>query len=129
MTGYTTNTRGRYKCDFCDHPTYKTVSGILTHVQSNHELELANATIEEMRGTIDRLKKQPPKVIEKERIVYRDAPKPTEKKKEYWYGPAGIYCSSCKTVIKSPGIPVGQTIENTPCACGNRTLMLITEFK
>lgn len=129
MTGLKTMGNGNHKCLFCNHKSYKRLGDALTHVQDKHALELANATVEEMRGEITRLKKQPPKVVEKERIVYRDPPKPTEKKKEYWYGPAGIYCSSCKTVIKNPGIPVGQTIENTPCACGNRTLMLITEFK
>lgn len=128
MTGIKTMGNGRYKCIFCSHKSYKQMAAALTHVQGYHEIELANATIEEMRGEMDRLKKQPPKVVEKERIVYRDPPKPKEVK--YWYGVVGIYCSSCRRVSSNPGIPVGQTIENTPCSnCRNHTLMLVEEIK
>lgn len=130
MTGYRVTTRGRYKCSFCEHPSYKRIGGVLSHIRDKHELELANATIEEMRGTIDRLKSQPPKVVEKERIVYRDPP--AEKKKEYWYprNAAGIYCPTCKVVNTGAGIPVGQTIENTPHSpCNNRGLLLVLEVR
>jgi len=132
MTGYRVTTRGRYKCSFCDHPSYKRMGGVLGHIRDKHELQLANATIEEMRGKIDQLKNQPPKIVEKERIVYRDPPK-TEKKKEYWYvrnyGLEGIYCTACKQVQTGVGIPVGQTIENTPHSCGNRTLLPVVEVR
>lgn len=133
MTGYRVTTRGRYKCSFCDHPSYKRLGGVMSHIRDRHELELANATIEEMRGKIDRLQKQPPKIVEKEKIVYRDAPKPAPKKTVYWYvrdyGMAGIYCTSCKQVQLNVGIPEGQTIENTPHKCGNRTLLPVVEVK
>lgn len=131
MTGIRTMGNGRYKCIFCSHKSYKRQADALTHVHNNHELELANATIEEMRGTIARLKKQPPKVVEKERVVYRDPP--AKKEPEYWYvrkyGMEGIYCSTCKQVQTGVGIPVGQTIENTPHSCGNRTLMPVVEVR
>lgn len=129
MTGYRVTTRGRYKCSFCDHPSYKRMGGVLGHIRDKHELELANATIEEMRGKIDQLKNRPPKIVEKERIVYRDAPKPAPAKKEYWY-PTGVYCSTCKVAMSNAGIPRGQTIDNTPhSVCGTRSLLLITEFQ
>lgn len=121
MLGYDYTNRGRYRCKYCKHPSYKTKSGVLHHLEKEHSKDLE---IEKLNDRINRYETLPPRIIEKEKIVYRDKPKP-----EYWYGPAGIYCSSCKTVIKNPGIPVGQTIENTPCECGNRTLMLITRFK
>lgn len=121
MIGYDINNRGRYKCHFCNHETYKTLSGVLNHIEHMHPKDLEN---EELKDRVNRLQTVPPRIIEKEKIIYKEKPEP-----KYWYGPAGIYCSSCKTVIRNPGIPVGQTIENTPCACGNRTLMLITEFK
>lgn len=125
MTGYRVTTRGRYKCSFCEHPSYKRMGGVLGHIRDKHELELANATIEEMRGTIDRLKKQPPKVVEKERIVYRDPPAKPKAEKKFWTV-SGLYCSTCKTAQRGGGIPVGQTIEETPhSVCGTKSLMLI----
>lgn len=129
MTGYSINNRGRYKCDFCDHPTYKTMSGILLHIQAIHELELAIATAEELRAEVDRIKAEPPQVIEKERIVYRDPP--PKKDSDYWYprNAVGVYCPTCKVVNRGAGIPVGQTIENTPHhPCNNRGLMLVLEI-
>lgn len=131
MTGLKTMGNGNHKCLFCNHKSYKRLADALAHIQDKHALELANATVEEMRGEITRLKKQPPKVVEKERIVYRDPP--AEKKKEYWYvrnyGLEGIYCTACKQVQTGVGIPVGQTIENTPHSCGNRTLLPVVEVR
>lgn len=121
MIGYRLNNRGRYQCNYCGHPSYKNEIHATLHRDSKHHLE---AEIERRDVEIAKLKNTPPKIEEK--IVYRDKPQAEEK---YWYGPAGIYCSSCKTVIRKPGIPVGQTVENTPCTCGNTTLMLIMEFK
>lgn len=125
MTGYTQNTRGRYKCDFCDHKTYKTVSGIITHVQGSHALELAEATAEALRAELQRERNKPPKVEVKERVVYRDPPEP--KKPEYWN--ATLYCSTCQIVFSS-GIPRGQTIETTPhSTCGTKALMRVREIQ
>lgn len=127
MTGYTVNNRGRYKCDFCDHRTYKTVAGILTHVQKTHELELERAVSDDLRRRLELAKNQPPKVVTKERVVYRDPPEP--KKPEYWY-PTGLYCQTCKIAMSRAGIPRGQTVDNTPhSVCGTRSLLLITEFQ
>lgn len=119
MTGFTENRNGRYKCNFCDHATYKTWGGANNHVEQNHpkDLELARALQE-----IDRLKNQPPK----ERIVYRDNPQ--EAKPEYWDVP-GIYCSTCKSAWRGGRIPRGQTVENTPhSVCGTKSLMLVLEI-
>lgn len=129
MTGYTVNNRGRYKCDFCDHRTYKTISGVLTHVQGNHELELAKATADGLRAELERERKKAPKVEVRERVVYKDPP--AKKEPKYWYikNGGGIYCETCKTVEMRVGIPEGQTIENTPHTCGNRTLKLVLEVK
>ncbi len=129
MVGYTINNRSRYKCDFCTHPTYKTMTGVLTHLQDRHELELAKATADGLRAELDRERRKPPKVVEKERIVYRDPP--ASKEKKYWYikNGGGIYCETCKTVEMRVGIPEGQTIENTPHTCGNRTLKLVLECR
>lgn len=124
MTGFTQNTRGRYKCDFCDHTTYKTMSGVLTHVQSNHALELAEATAEALRAELQRERTKPPKVVEKERIVYRDPPVQKEKPIEYWDCP--VFCVGCKEVMAGGRIPRGQTVEETPHSrCGTRSLVPI----
>lgn len=121
ISGYTITKRDRYKCEHCDHKTYKTKGGILKHLEDNHALEQEVALLrEKLRIVGDK-----PRVEVREKVVYRDAPKKAEPK--YWYV-TGIYCSSCKTASRNTGIPVGQTIENTPHHCGNRTLMLITEF-
>lgn len=129
MVGAHTIRGGRYKCDFCDHTSYKTVAGIQAHLKDQH---LHSLRLAEKDAEIERLKNKPPKVVEKivtkERVVYKDKPEP-----KYWYtkpvGIAGIYCSSCKQVILNPGIPVGQTIENTPHQCGNRTLFPVVEVR
>lgn len=128
MTGYTQNTRGRYKCNFCNHPAYKRQFDVVTHLQGKHELEITKAILEENKAEVTRLRSQPPKVVEKERIVYRDAPQP--EKVEYWYPKAaGIFCTTCKVVMCNAGIPIGQTVESTPHHCGNRTLMLVMEIQ
>lgn len=119
------NNRGRYKCRFCDHSTYKTHSGIINHQEQHHkhELELARKDAE-----IERLKNSPPKTVEK--IVYRDPPE--KKESDYWYieNGGGIYCETCKIVQMRVGIPRGQTIENTPHGrCGNRNLKLVLEVR
>ena len=121
MVGFTLNNRGRYKCDFCDHATYKTWGGAHNHVTDRHPTELALA---EKDAEIERLKNRPEKVVEK--VVYKDKPKP-----KYWYieNGGGIYCESCKIVQMRVGIPEGQTIENTPHECGNRTLKLVLEVR
>lgn len=128
MTGYHTIRGGRFKCDFCDHKSYKTLSGILNHVQGSHELEVAKATADGLREELQRERNKAPKIKTVEKIVYKEKPEP-----KYWYtktvGIAGIYCSSCKQVILNPGIPTGQTIENTPHQCGNRTLFPVVEVK
>lgn len=117
MTGYHTTNRGRYKCDFCTQRSYKTVSGILNHVNKLHELEVTKGALEEMRGEMSRLKNQPPKVVEK--VVYQEKPDP-----KYWRH--NIFCTACKEVKYNAGIPFGQTIENTPCnGCGTRSLLPI----
>lgn len=121
MIGYYVNSRGRLQCNYCNHSSYKTNGGILHHLENHHAIDVE---LDKAKAEIERLKSKPPKVEVREKIVYKEKPAP-----KFWYGPEGIYCSSCKTVIRRPGIAVGQTIENTPCACGNRTLMLITEFK
>lgn len=126
MIGYDINSRGRYKCHFCNHATYKTLSGILHHIEREHPKDLEN---EELKDRINKLQVQPPRIIEKEKIVYRDAPKPKEVK--YWYikNGGGIYCETCKVVEMRVGIPEGQTIESTPHSCGNRTLKLVLEVR
>lgn len=131
MTGLKTMGNGRYKCEFCSHKSYKRKADAIAHLEANHELELAYATVGEMQLEITRLKNQPPKVEVREKVVYKDPPAP--KKKPYWYvrdyGMAGIYCTSCKQVQLNVGIPEGQTIENTPHQCGNRTLLPVVEVK
>lgn len=129
MVGAHTVRGGRYKCDFCDHTSYKTQAGILNHLSDNHLQELL---IAEKDAEIERLKNKPPKVVEKivtkERVVYKEKPEP-----KYWYtktvGIAGIYCTTCKQVQLNVGIPTGQTIENTPHNCGNRTLLPVVEVR
>lgn len=114
MTGFSLNTRNRYKCNLCDHKSYKTWSGANNHVEKEHskDLELANALQE-----ITRLKNQPPQV--KERIVYKEETKP-----EYWEH--AIFCIACKEVMAGGRIPRGQTIEQTPHSrCGTKSLVPI----
>ena len=126
MTCFTVNSRGRYKCNFCDHSTYKTVAGIQSHLQARHELEMTKALLEENKREVIRLRSQPPKIEVREKVVYKEKPTP-----KYWYikNGGGIYCETCKVVETRVGIPEGQTIENTPHTCGNRTLKLVLEVK
>lgn len=121
MVGYTINNRSRYKCNYCNHSTYKHYSGVEAHLQANHATELA---IAEKDAEIERLKNKPAKVVEK--IIYKEKPEP-----KYWYieNGGGIYCETCKTVQMRVGIPTGQTIENTPHSCGNRSLKLVLEVR
>lgn len=126
MVGYIVNNRGRYKCAFCDHATYKTESGIQSHLQSQHELDMTKALLDENKAEVIRLRSQPPKIEVREKVVYKEKPKP-----KYWYikNGGGIYCETCKIVQMGVGIPEGQTIENTPHDCGNRTLKLVLEVR
>lgn len=121
FVGYTINNRNRYKCNFCDHSTYKTFGGVHNHLNANHELEYKLALKDR---DIERLKNKPPKVEIREKVVYRDQDEP-----KYWYPKiAGIYCPTCRIVNTRVGIPVGQTIENTPHnPCKNRGLMPVVE--
>lgn len=125
MVGYHTKRDGRYKCEYCNHTSYKTLNGVLTHLQDKHYHEVQEARL---LAEIDRLKNLPPKIEVREKVVYKDKPE-----LKYWYtktvGIAGIYCSSCKQVTLNPGIPTGQTIENTPHQCGNRTLFPVVEVR
>lgn len=114
MTGYHTIRGGRLKCDFCDHASYKTQAGIISHLSNTHphELEIAKKDAE-----IKRLKSAPPKVEIREKIVYKDKPKP-----KYWYH--SVFCLTCKEVIVNAGIPTGQSIETTPhSVCGTMSLV------
>jgi hypothetical protein len=121
MTGYHTTNRGRYKCDFCDQRSYKTLSGINTHVQSNHELELERATSEGLRKELERERRKAPKIVERERVVYKDKPDP-----KYWNH--GVYCTACRIAYRSVGVPFGQTIESTPHSnCGTKSLLPVNE--
>lgn len=135
MTGFTENRNGRYKCDFCDHPAYKRLGDVGLHLQAKHSKEFTEALaseVAELQSSLLKAKNQPPKIVEKvvtkERVVYKDKPEP-----KYWYvrnyGMEGIYCTTCKQVQTGVGIPVGQTIENTPHSCGNRTLLPVVEVR
>lgn len=127
MTGFTVNNRGRYKCDYCDHRTYKTRGGMFTHLHDQHASQLE---IDRLKAHVERLEKKPPKVEIRERVVYRDPP--AKKAPEFWYieNGGGIYCETCKIVQMRVGIPRGQTIENTPHGqCGNRNLKLVLEVR
>ena len=133
MTGYTVTKRNRYKCEYCDHyKSYKTLGGITLHLESRHAAELAKtlaAELAEAQNELLNIKLNPPKpkVIERERVVYRDPP--AKKEPEYWY-PSGLYCVTCKVVMTRAGIPRGQTIDNTPhSVCGTKSLMLVTEVQ
>ena len=131
MTGYHTVRGGRYKCDYCTHNSYKTVSGIITHLKAQHADEMAAALekqVDDLKTALRRAENKPPRVEVREKVVYKNKPEP-----KYWYtksvGIAGIYCSTCKQVTLNPGIPTGQTIENTPHHCGNRTLLPVVEVR
>lgn len=122
MNGYHEIRGGRYKCDFCDHTSYKTYAGITTHLQTHHAKELNEVLANDLAKTMADLHKErikPPKVEVREKVVYRDKPDP-----KYWYH--SIFCIACKEVIRNAGIPFGQTIENTPHSnCGTRSLLPI----
>lgn len=121
MVGYHTTNRGRYKCDFCDQRSYKTVSGINSHVQAHHELELERATSDALRKELERERRKAPKIVEREKVVYKDKPDP-----KYWHH--GVYCTACRIAYRSVGVPFGQTIESTPHSnCGTRSLLPVNE--
>jgi len=58
MVGAHTIRGGRYKCDFCDHTSYKTVAGIQAHLKDQHlhSLRLAekDAEIERLKGLLEK---------------------------------------------------------------------------
>lgn len=122
MIGYHTTNRGRYKCDWCDQRSYKTLSGISTHINSHHATELAKALetqVSDLQTALRRAESKPPKIVEREKVVYKDKPDP-----KYWYH--SVFCTACKEVIVNAGIPYSQTIESTPHGrCGTRSLMSV----
>lgn len=120
MVGAHTVRGGRYKCDFCEHTSYKTVAGIQAHLKDQH---LHSLRLAEKDAEITRLKNQPPKIktVEKvvEKVVYKTKPDP-----KYWYH--SVFCTACRVVIPGAGIPYGQTIETTPhSSCGMRSLVSV----
>ena len=122
IAGLRINKVGRYACEFCKHDTWKQLAAAERHVLNQHPVENENA---ELKRKINRLETKPPviKTVEKEKIVYRDAPKP-----KYWY--TNIYCEACRIVIQNAGIPTGQTIESTPHSiCGTRSLKLVVAIQ
>jgi len=125
MVGYSRNQTGRLKCDYCKHKTYKYINGVIAHLNSKH---MDQWLLDQANAEIERLKNIPPKIEIREKVVYKEKPEP-----KYWYvrerGIEGIYCTSCKQVQRGVGIPYGQTIENTPHHCGNRTLLPVVEVK
>lgn len=123
MVGYTVNNRNRFKCKYCDHTTYKHATGVLTHIEQRHPLEL------ERDKAIARAEYAEKAKVELSRQL-AEATKPTPKKEEvkFWRVP-GLYCSNCKSAQRGGGIPIGQTVEDTPhSTCGTRSLMLILEL-
>lgn len=124
---FTTNNRGRYKCDFCSRPSYKTRSGIDTHLKVSHLEEMVDSLKNQLAQERNKAPKE--KIVTKERVVYRDKPEP-----KYWYparsGTTGVYCTTCRQVNLNVGIPRGQLIENTPHNnCGNETLLPVMEVR
>ena len=117
------NKRGRYQCDLCSHTTWKTLSGLLRHQDEQHKAEIYTLDRDK---ELDEFRSKKPEVVYKEKIVYRD--RPDEPKTKYYYPGIGIYCSTCQSVYKGAGVPVGQTIQGTPHTCGNKTVMLVTEI-
>lgn len=131
MIGFHTIRGGRYKCDFCNHTSFKTSAGAINHLNANHIKELNEMLLdkaEKAEAELRRERNKPPRIETREKIVYKDKPEP-----KYWYvrnyGMEGIYCTTCKQVQTGVGIPYGQTIENTPHQCGNRTLLPVVEVK
>lgn len=122
FVGLGLNTRGNYKCLFCNHKSWKSEGYGISHVESKHPKERADLLAERLQQA----QNKPARIEYKEKVVYKDKPEP-----KYWYlkRGQGIYCSSCKQVQMEVGIPVGQTIENTPHTCGNRTLSLVLEVR
>lgn len=124
MIGYHTTNRGRYKCDWCDQRSYKTLGGISTHINSHHATELAKALetqVSELQTALRRAESKPPKIVEREKVVYKDKPDP-----KYWNH--GVYCTACRIAYRSVGVPFGQTIESTPHSnCGTRSLLPVNE--
>lgn len=126
IAGIRLNKRANFNCIFCKHASWKRMSAAEAHVLKIHPAENENA---ELKRKIETLQTVPPKIItkekivEKERIVYRDAPKP-----KYWY--TNIYCETCRIVIQNAGIPNGQSIESTPHSiCGTRSLKLVVAIQ
>lgn len=123
MIGIHETKQHNWRCDYCPHISWKTAAGAMGHVEREHPKDLE---ISRKDAEIERLKNRPPKVEVRERVVYKEKPKP-----KYWYieNGGGIYCETCKVVEMRVGIPEGQTIENTPHSCGNRTLRLVLEVR
>lgn len=128
MIGFTENNRGRYKCNYCDHSTYKTWGGANNHVLANHPLELERDRAIQRAEYAEKAKAELSRQLAD---ANKRAEQTQKKESKYWYikNGGGIYCESCKQVQMGVGIPEGQTIENTPHHCGNRTLKLVLEVR
>ena len=120
MVGFHTIRGGRYKCDFCDHTSYKTQGGAIQHINDHHIKELNELLIdkaEKAEAELRRERNKPPRIETREKVVYKSKPDP-----KYWYH--SVFCTACKEVISVAGIPYGQTIETTPhSGCGTRSLV------
>lgn len=121
IVGYTLNNRNRYKCNYCNHSTYKTTGGILNHVVSNHKLELERDKAIQRAEYAEKAKAELSR-----QLAEATKPAPKEEDKKYWHH--GVFCTACRIAYRSVGIPFGQTIESTPHSnCGTRSLVPVDE--
>lgn len=129
MIGYTQNNRGRYKCNYCDHATWKTSSGALNHVEQQHPAELATARAEEkarlkIRDAERRANLAEGRALEAEAEARRLRQVAAKPKEQARYS-AVRYCPNC-LAVDSVQIVMGQAVGAGGCfRCGNTNGQLV----
>lgn len=124
MVGAHLNKRGRWQCDYCTHTTWKSRVYAERHVTEKHEMDMLRQKAMNLEAELEVERHKPPatKIVEKEKIVYKNRLEP-----EYRQQSVSIYCPTCRMVQQNVRIPARQTIADTPHSYCNLTgLMIVT---
>lgn len=115
-----TNSRGRYKCPFCDHKTWKQHAAARNHIVQYHKAE---AELAQAKARTERLQRE--KVDLERKLAEAQKPKPEAKKeKEVKRYSATVYCTNCRWV-SDVLIPEGVTIKEGDCVhCRVRQVLM-----
>lgn len=112
------NTRGRYKCPYCAHTTWKQYGAAERHIMTVHYVEAAKVVEDQLRADNRKL------LEDLQRCRQAPPAKPPAEKREYYQ--CVLYCKNENRVLKA-GMPKGVLVENVTCSgCGVRGALVIT---